>query len=283
MCRPCSSGTARTTDYSVLLRQEVAQGMQQPETHTGKWSRKAGVLLWLRWMLANILGGAVAYLIGTLLASTMGGLDLLTAALTGAVIGIAQWQVIHDYVHGTRFLGWVVLTTLSFGFSLPVFQSMGLIMALSAGNVAAWDRYSSLYGPVPATLGLVDNFAFPAAILAAAATGAFTGVITGTLQSLSLRLRLQGSRLWIPANGVGVMLGVLVALWVALLAGANLTGVLLSPARVFIIGLFFSPWGLFIISSPVTGFVLAHLLRQRALRAENDKTGRIKSSQDIGG
>jgi len=226
-------------------------------------------LLWLRWVLANLLGGAVAYLFSTFLSAMMGGIDLLMAALTSVFIGVAQWQVVRDYVPGTRLLGWVVLTTLGFGFGLPVFQGVGQVMARAANRVATWEHASSIYGPVPAALGLMDEFAFPTAILAAAAAGALTGLIMGGLQSLSLRMRLPGAGLWVPASAAGGALGILAGMWVALLAGGNLIGVKPGPANALVIGVFFSPWGIFIISSVVTGVALVLLIRHRTLDASS--------------
>jgi hypothetical protein len=219
-------------------------------------------------VLANLLGGIVAYLLGTFFAMLAGRLDPLLAALTGAIIGLAQWQVLRDYVPRLRLLGWVALTTLGFGISLPVFQGVGQLMALAAGVMPAWEQNAVTYGPVPATLGLVDEFAFPTAILAAAAAGAFAGLIAGALQSLSLRLRLHGAGLWVPASMAGGVLGILAGLWLALLAGANLVGVTIGPVPALIAGVFFSPWGLFIFSSTMTGLALVFLLRRNMLEAE---------------
>ena len=74
----------------------------QEQTHLPGEQRHS--LLWLWWILANALGGA---LVGAL---EEGGFQFFaTLVLTGPVIGVAQWLVMRRYVRATGW--WVVVSS----------------------------------------------------------------------------------------------------------------------------------------------------------------------------
>ncbi len=240
--------------------------MIQPD-QTRRPDNKPGLLLWLRWLLANVLGGTVGYLAGVLLLAPLGSdsavgqsiLYLLVAVIVGAVLGFAQWQVLRDCLPTLPRRLWVWATGLGLAVPLMLTGFVGPIMAAAAGVVTGWQQVALQSGMMVATLGLANSF--PAALAAACGTGAVAGLMLGAIQWLALRGYVQNAAWWMAVNLVGGALGMLAGLWI---------GITIVPARDntavwLILNMLVGGPGVFILASMVSGAVLVALLRRSSM------------------
>lgn len=220
---------------------------------------------WLRWALANVLGGTVGYLVAFFVAVFAGGNLTVAAgiigAVDGAILGFAQWQVLRDYVRGIPGWAWTLVNAGALSVGLLLIQSSGFLMALSVSEdvLAGWRRISADSSQGIATLGLVANF--PQTWLVAAVVGPFAGTLVGMPQWLLLwnYMRGKGTLMWIPASALGGLVGLFAGYGLGLLVveGARNTAILL------ILELAVGGPMVFMVVAAFTGLVLARLVRSK--------------------
>ncbi len=139
---------------------------------------QAGLLLWLEWVLASVVGFGVGGAVGSLVSPTVGFI------VTGAVVGMFQWMILRRYMAQA---GWVALAGLS---TLVVcFAFGGAIM----GGVS---------GLVGGAFGLIAG---------GAAAGLVMGTTGGFFQSRFLGQHLSRTGWWIVASALGWAIGEAVA------------------------------------------------------------------------
>jgi hypothetical protein len=144
-------------------------------------SRRAGVKPFFMWMGVCILGIPIGGYLGNIVAGPVDGVPpaLLGGAVTGAVIGLAQWFMLRRSV-GVG-LGWIPAT------------SVGLAVGLAVGAMAV--GYET---------------ARPQLMIMGAISGAFVGIAQGIM----LRDRFSLWHVWIVANPPAWALGWLVSSYV---------------------------------------------------------------------
>lgn len=134
-----------------------------------RWFMQAEFELTRRWILTSALGWAIAHLAawlsGLLTASTLGDLasGILSLALIGAAVGLAQWFTLRRLV--LRAEWWIPANTVSWLLSSLV-TTFGMSLAVSLG------------------ISPQDSIVV---MLTAALTGAFAGVVTGIVLTWLLR------------------------------------------------------------------------------------------------
>jgi uncharacterized membrane protein YeaQ/YmgE (transglycosylase-associated protein family) len=228
-----------------------------------------GWLVWLRWLVANLLGGVVGYLAGSLLAPMLGSFPTLIAGIMGAIVGIAQWQTLRDFVPSLNGSLWVAFTALGFGLAAPMIQLTGQAMAWTSRMVPMWEDMVRESNSIRATLELIIDWRYPLAFIGAALTGAAAGLALGIAQVWVLRRYVYDTWIWIAGNIAGGIVGTLLGLMIALLLYPYFEEQYI--ARVVLI-LFLVPSGVFLLSSLVTGGALA-MLRTRLKAPEEGQGG----------
>jgi uncharacterized membrane protein YeaQ/YmgE (transglycosylase-associated protein family) len=217
-----------------------------------------GWLVWLRWVVANLLGGIVGYLVGSMLSPIFGSFPTLLMGIMGAIVGVAQWQTMRDFVPGLNGTLWVAFTGLGYGLAGPLLELTGYAMALTSGTLRMWEEVARNSDSVRATLELIVNWRYPLALVGAAAVGMLGGATLGLAQAWVLRRHTYDAWIWIAASALGGMLGTFLGLLVAVLLYPPQDN---TVARVVLV-LFMVPSGVFLVGSLVTGGAL-HLLRDR--------------------
>lgn len=215
-------------------------------------------MVWLRWVVANIVGGTVGYLAAIFIAGFLaGGNSVVVGAVDGAILGFAQWQILRDYVRGIPAWAWTLVNTLAFSVGLLIIQNMGLLMAQSAGVVTGWQNIAVERGQGIATLGLVANF--PQTLWVPAIASLLAGAAVGLPQWVALRGYAEGAHLWMPASIVGALVGMFAGLGLGLLIveGARNNAILL------VLELSVSGPGVFMIASIFTGPALIRIVRSK--------------------
>ncbi len=199
-----------------------------------------GVGLWVRWVLANslaeTLGLGAAFGIGALLFPYLSAPGVLIALATvavavmagtlieGTVVGTAQWLVLRRPFPGMRWRAWVLAT--------------------AAGAFIAWTS-----GMLPTTLlsagsdesgGSTPSEPSEAMVYALAALmGLVAGTILGTPQWLVLRRHVRRAAIWIAANALAWVPGMVLAFVAAdfiYSAGIRMTTIVLAIATLVAIG-----------------------------------------------
>ncbi|HEX9988821.1 MAG TPA: hypothetical protein VGE45_10150 [Chloroflexia bacterium] len=214
--------------------------------------------------MANLLGGTVVYLAGIMLLAPLGGdsavgqsiLYLLVAVGIGAVLGLAQWQVLHDQLPTLPRRVWVAATGFGLAVPLMLVGFVGPVMAAAAGVVTGWRQVALQSGTIVATLGLANSF--PEALAAACGTGAVAGVMLGAIQWLALRRYVQNAAWWVAANMAGGAVGMLAGLWV----GIVIVSAKDNTAVWLLLNMLVGGPGVFILSSTVTGATLVALFHR---------------------
>lgn len=176
-------------------------------TYEGKWS------LWLRWAGANAFGElfglgitfAFIALITIRLGDQQSALAILAAFLASVVcgvieatlVGLSQWWAMHPW--------------------FPAISRRAWWLGTLAGALVAY-----VLGYLPSTLMSLGESTSqaPAAepaqwivLLFAAGLGLAAGAVLSFAQWFALRKRVQGSRLWIPANMLAWMAGMPLIFW----------------------------------------------------------------------
>lgn len=220
-----------------------------------------------RWVLSNFLGGVVGYLTGLLFAYIIGDFSLVISAVMGAVVGLAQWQVLSEYLAEMRALRWVGFTALGFAFGWTLFAYLGYAIAFTTSletvgdPVQGWIDLSlsrGPLGPLEAMLALISTF--PSGLLGAAVIGALTGAVIGLSQVVVLRRHAKWAYRWLAAAAATGMAGTIAALYLSI-------GVYNGQddfTALFIVSVALSPVGITILGSLVTGLALARLAPQKS-------------------
>jgi hypothetical protein len=237
---------------------------------------KPGLFLWVRWVVANLLGGTVGYLAGVMLLAPLGGDSaawqslqfLLVAVIVGAVLGLAQWQVLRDHLPTLSRGLWVWATGLGLAVPLMLTGFVGPIMAAAAGVVPGWQQVAMQSGSIVATLGLANSF--PEALAAACGTAAIAGLMLGAVQWLLLRRYVQNAVWWIAANSAGGAISMLVSLWIS---------IIIVPAKDntavwLLLNMLVGGPGIFILASIITGVILVGLVRHSSISVKPTLTQR---------
>ncbi len=215
-----------------------------------------------RWLLANFLGGVVGYLTGLLISSVIGGFSLLIGGVIGAVVGLAQWQMLRDYLPDLRAIHWVSFTALGYGLSLPVLSYLGSAMAAAASlqvpgdTIQGYIDLANKRNEVEAILALVVSFW--TSRLGAALVGALMGAVLGSAQWWVLRRHARWAARWLAVTAAGGIVGVSAAL----LASLYVYDRTANNVSLFILGLSLSPAGIFLVGSLITGLALVWLARK---------------------
>lgn len=164
---------------------------------------------WRRWILANALGelvglGSVAALgfvivqragepVNPAQALAFAALFILLGAFEGAVVGVAQRQVLRTLLPSVR--GWVLATV------------VGAMVAWAAGMVPRTVMTVLQEGATAATEPPAEPSIF-LVLLLAVGLGVVAGPILAAFQCLSLRKAVSGRAwLWLPANAAAWAVG----------------------------------------------------------------------------
>lgn len=200
----------------------------------------AGVGLLFRWILANTLAETVglgaAFGIGALLFPYLSAPGLLVALATvavavlagtlieGTVVGSAQWLVLRHPIPAMRWRAWVLATAV--GASIAWTSGMLPTTLLSAGSDEG-------RGPAPSEPSAAMVYGL------AALMGLVAGTILGTPQWLVLRRHVRRAAIWILANALAWVPGMVLAFVAAdfiFSAGIGMTTVVLAIATLVAIG-----------------------------------------------
>jgi hypothetical protein len=239
-------------------------------------TNRPGLFLWVRWVFANLLGGTVGYLAGVMLLAPLGGasalgqsiLYVLVAVIVGAVLGLAQWQVLRDHLPTLPRGLWLWATGLGLVVPLMLTGFVGPIMAAAAGVIPGWQQVALQSGSMVATLGLANSFT--EALAAACGTGAIAGAMLGAVQWVVLRRYVQNAAWWIAASSAGVAISILAGLWI---------GITIVPARDntavwLVLNMLVGGPGIFILASMITGAALVGLLHHPSISMKPTSTRR---------
>jgi hypothetical protein len=185
---------------------------------------------WVQWVLASTIGAPVGWMLGFLVYEPITGVirwaatQVVLFALTGAVVGLAQWLVLKQQLRG---VGWWILT-----------GAVGWPLGFALGDALARSLFSdaSVY-------------------VSGAATFAVVGAVTGGLQALLLWIK-KTSRVgwWLAGSVVGWAAG-----WLVSLVALTFLG---TPTSEMVgISLGFAITGF--IAGMVSGFILQGILGKR--------------------
>jgi hypothetical protein len=239
-------------------------------------NNKPGLFLWVRWVVANLLGGTVGYLAGVIVLALLGGDSpvgqslqfLLVAVIVGAVLGLAQWQVLREHLPTLPRGLWVWATGLGLAVPLMLTGFVGQIMAAVTGVMPGWRQVALESGSMVATLGLANSF--PEALAAACGTGVLAGLMLGAVQWLVLRRYIQNAAWWIAASSAGGAISILAGLWI---------GIAIVPARDntavwLLLNMLVGGPAIFILASMITGATLVSLLCRSSISIKPRSTQR---------
>lgn len=216
-------------------------------------ARRSGWMVWLWWVLANAAGGLIGIPLSVLLSLGLFRLNfLLGVTLLGgmlwAVLGSAQWLILRRYLPAASNTGayWGLGSTLAGG---------GAVLAASLVFLYA----ASVFGPAgnadsPLTSDLTGVIV---SVVVISLVGAGAGLIVGVGQALVLRSLMPSfSRQWIVTNGIGLAVGVPLAVFVGLGLSAvptvGLLQALVSPVLIGTIAV--------TVAAAITGLSLIHVL-----------------------
>lgn len=218
---------------------------------------KAGITLWLRWVAANALsemvglgltisvGAAVITHLGDQQNMTVIIVTFLVAVASGAIeatlVGLAQWWAMHPW--------------------FPMVTRRSWWLATLVGALVAY-----VLGYLPSTLrGLVEQASqatIPApepaqwlVLLLAAGLGVVGGAVLSFAQWVTIRQRVEGASIWIPANMLAWLVGMPLIFW-AIDAAQKLRG--LFWLIVFMLGVL---WSMGLLVGAIHGFFLVRLAK----------------------
>ena len=201
---------------------------------------RGGVGLWARWVLANSLAETVglgaAFGIGVVLFPYLSAPGILIALATVAVAVLAG-TIIEGTVVGTA--QWLVLRR-----PLPAMSWRAWVLATAAGAFMAW-----ISGMLPTTLlsagstesgGSTSSEPSEAMVYGMAALmGLVAGAILATPQWLVLRRHVGRAALWVGANALAWVPGMVLAFFAAdfiFSAGIGMTTIVLAIATLMAVG-----------------------------------------------
>ena len=164
-------------DFMTGRKQKIAVRLPaalRAQLVVGQPALKVGWRIYLQWVLANVFGGALGFPLSDIvydsIEAQVGGTlgQAISGAMIGAALGLAQWLIIRRGVSKTG--SWVLVTTVSWGMALALYESIG--------------------GALGRTVG-----------------GATIGAALGFAQWLVIRRRVSKSSSWVLATTVGLAMG----------------------------------------------------------------------------
>jgi hypothetical protein len=176
-----------------------------------KANKHTAVGLWIRWVMANSIAETVglgaAFGIGAILFPYLGAPGILVA-LTTVAVAVLAGTLIEGTLVGTA--QWIVLRR-----PLPAIKWRAWVLATALGAFVAWT-----FGMLPSTLmsagsetgGSAPSEPSEAIVYGLAALmGLVAGTILGTPQWLVLRRHVRRAALWIGANALAWVPGMVLA------------------------------------------------------------------------
>jgi hypothetical protein len=171
--------------------------------------------LWLRWVAANALGElfglGLTLAVGAGVISSLGnqqsvsvilltfGVAVASGAIEATLVGLAQWWAMHPWFPMITRSAWWLATLIGALMAYVMGYMPSTLMSL--GEQASQTQTSS---------------AEPAqwiVLLLAAGLGAVGGAVLSFAQWLTMRHKIQGSSIWIPANMLAWMVGMPIIFW----------------------------------------------------------------------
>jgi hypothetical protein len=171
--------------------------------------------LWLRWVAANGLGEmfglGLTFAVGVVVISSLGNqqsvsvilMTFVVAVASGAIeatlVGLAQWWAMHPWfpmlTRGAWWLATLIGALMAYvmGYLPSTLMSLGEQASQTQTPVAEPDQWLVL--------------------LLAAGLGAMGGAVLSFAQWLTMRHKIQGSSIWIPANMLAWMVGMPIIFW----------------------------------------------------------------------
>ena len=205
-----------------------------------KAKRDSAVGLWFRWVLANSLAETVglgaAFGIGAILLPYLSAPGILAAIATvaiavlagtlieGTVVGTAQWLVLRHPLPAMRWRAWVSATALGAFVAWTLGMLPGTLMSAGSatgGSVPSSEPSEAMVYSLAALMGLV------------------VGTILGTPQWLVLRRHVRRAAIWIPANALAWVPGMVLAFVAAdfiFSAGIGMITIVLAVGTLVTIG-----------------------------------------------
>ena len=199
----------------------------------------AGVGLWIRWVLANSLAETVglgsAFGLGAILFPYLSAPGIFIALATvavavlagtiieGTVVGTAQWLVLRRPLPAMRWRAWVLATALGAFVAWALGMLPGTLISAGSGTG----------GPAPPEPSETMVYGL------AALMGLAAGTILGTPQWFVLRRHVRRAAIWIPANALAWMPGMVLAFVAADLifsAGIGMITIVFAIATLVVIG-----------------------------------------------
>jgi len=171
--------------------------------------------LWLRWVAANGLGEmfglGLTFAVGVVVISSLGNqqsvsvilMTFVVAVASGAIeatfVGLAQWWAMHPW--------FPVIGRAAWWFATLVGALMAYVMGyLPSTLMSLGEQASQTQTPVAEP----DQWLV---LLLAAGLGAMGGAVLSFAQWLTMRHKIQGSSIWIPANMLAWMVGMPIIFW----------------------------------------------------------------------
>ncbi len=203
-------------------------------------SSTSDLRLWMRWVIASVIGGIG----GGVLALSLDTETSITAlVIVGATAAAGQWLVLKRYLPNVRW--WVLLSAIGGGVGAVIVLFASLAMGLAIGILVA---STSLFDGGGGTLSIGGVGLLSAMIVA----GLGQGAAIGFFQWLILRGKVYRAERWITVSAVG-----------SLAAGA---ASLIAPAVIHLDRLTVSILNAGIsqgVAAAVTGVILVRLLASR--------------------
>ncbi|HEX2914472.1 MAG TPA: hypothetical protein VH186_26970 [Chloroflexia bacterium] len=197
--------------------------------------------LWLRWIVATLIGELAGFTVPAIVGPLAYALDLpdlvfviaiiLAGAVEGAILGACQWSVLRRYFPGMRWYQWVSATA-----GAAVVAYFALMLPNNIGDLARFDWWVLVAGGI--ILGLLFLLSM------------------GLFQWLVLRRYLPGSVHWITASALAWPLGVLIPVVGIMLVPDN------APTPVFIVVGIVCGLLMGVTVGAITGWMLAELYRK---------------------
>jgi len=171
--------------------------------------------LWLRWVAANGLGEmfglGLTFAVGVVVISSLGNqqsvsvilLTFVVAVASGAIeatlVGLAQWWAMHPWFPMLTRGAWWLATLI------------GALMAYVMGYLPSTLMSLGEQASQTQTPGAEPDQWL--VLLLAALLGAVGGAVLSFAQWLTMRHKIQGSSIWIPANMLAWMVGMPIVFW----------------------------------------------------------------------
>ncbi len=222
--------------------------------------------LWLKWVAANTLGemiglGTTIAVLGLGLSVINGisgvlgilagyGLAIITGILEATVVGWAQWRVLNPWLPKITFKAWWVATLIGALIAYCLGYLPSTIMSLQDQSTQSTAVESEQW----------------VIFLLAAGMGLVGGLILSYYQWRVLRKHVNGSRVWLPANMLGWMLGMPLIFW-----GIDMAQKITDPAPQILLMV-----GVLLVTGAIVGAVhgvsLVQLVK-KPIQAEFARTG----------